>query len=298
MVDFILGIDGGGTGCRAALANSEGQVLGRGHSGAANIRTDLTGACAHIIEAANQALNAAGLDPELISHIPAVLGLAGTNIGPYRQQLQTLLPFRESRIESDAKIALEGAIGSHDGAIAIFGTGSVYMLRRNGVVSSTGGWGFQLGDQASGARLGRDLLEQTLLAYDDIIHASPLTRDIMAAFNNDPALLVEFTIDARPGDYGRFAPKLFDHAAQEDAVAQFIIGKAVADIEAVLNTLNLHENEPLCLLGGLAELYAPLLGPRYQALLQKPKGDALSGALHIAKRSFSHQPASERGENT
>ncbi|TIU60191.1 MAG: N-acetylglucosamine kinase, partial [Mesorhizobium sp.] len=39
---FVLGIDGGGTSCRAALATVDGVVVGRAKSGAANIRTDLT----------------------------------------------------------------------------------------------------------------------------------------------------------------------------------------------------------------------------------------------------------------
>ncbi|TIM62324.1 MAG: N-acetylglucosamine kinase, partial [Mesorhizobium sp.] len=63
---FVLGIDGGGTSCRAALATADGTVVGRAKSGAANIRTDLTGARANIVEAARQAFVAAGQDPELI----------------------------------------------------------------------------------------------------------------------------------------------------------------------------------------------------------------------------------------
>ncbi len=43
-MNFVLGIDGGGTSCRAALATVDGAVVGRAKSGAANIRTDLTGA--------------------------------------------------------------------------------------------------------------------------------------------------------------------------------------------------------------------------------------------------------------
>ena len=56
-------------------------------------------------------------------------------------------------------IALEGAIGDGDGAMAILGTGTAYMVRRNGEARPIGGWGFQVGDQGSGARIGRDLLE-------------------------------------------------------------------------------------------------------------------------------------------
>lgn len=294
-MDFILGIDGGGTGCRAALATLDGQVLARGGSGAANIRTDLTSARAHIVEAARRAFIEAGKDPELIAGAPAVLGLAGANVGTYRQQLRAILPFRESRVESDAEIALEGAIGAGDGAIAVLGTGSAYRVRRGGVSRPVGGWGFQVGDQASGARIGRDLLEQTLLACDGICEASPLTREIMAVFRDNPEDVVEFTVAAKPGDYGGFAPKVFDHAARGDAVARRIVDKAVADVEGALGALDLREGDALCLLGGLAGLYAPLLAPRYRALLREPKGDALIGAVRMAARVFGHDAEAEDG---
>ncbi|MEW6631265.1 MAG: BadF/BadG/BcrA/BcrD ATPase family protein, partial [Pseudomonadota bacterium] len=78
---FVLGIDGGGTSCRAALAAADGVIIGRAKSGAANIRTDLTGARTNIVEAARLAFIAAGEDPELIPQTPAILGLAGANVG-------------------------------------------------------------------------------------------------------------------------------------------------------------------------------------------------------------------------
>ena len=71
---FVLGIDGGGTSCRAALATLSGGIIGRGKSGPANIRTDLTGARENIVDAARQAFLDAGKDPALIPEIYAVLG--------------------------------------------------------------------------------------------------------------------------------------------------------------------------------------------------------------------------------
>ena len=150
-MNFVLGIDGGGTSCRAALATGDGEVIGRAKSGAANIRTDLTGARTHIVESARQAFIAAGQNPDLIPQTPAILGLAGANVGTYRQQLEAILPFSQSRVETDAEIALEGAVGSGDGAMAILGTGTAYMARKNGKSRAIGGWGFQVGDQGSGA---------------------------------------------------------------------------------------------------------------------------------------------------
>jgi glucosamine kinase len=285
-LEFVLGIDGGGTSCRAALAMADGGVIGRAKSGAANIRTDLTGARENIVEAARRAFLDAGQDPERIPETPAVLGLAGANVGTYKQQLEAILPFAKSRVETDAEIALEGAVGSGDGAMAILGTGTAYMARKNGKALAIGGWGFQVGDQGSGARIGRDILEQTLLAHDGIRPGSPLTNEMLAVFRNDPQDVVEFTTNAKPGDFGGFAPKVFEHAARGDIVAKWIVDKAVADVEGALNVLELDDNDPLCLLGGLAPLYAPLLSARYRALLKPPKDDALGGAVSMAARYF------------
>ncbi|OBQ83455.1 N-acetylglucosamine kinase [Mesorhizobium sp. WSM3873] len=291
---FVLGIDGGGTSCRAALATADGAVVGRAKSGAANIRTDLTGARANIVEAARQAFVAAGEDPELIPETPAILGLAGANVGTYRQQLEAILPFSKSRVETDAEIALEGAVGSGDGAMAILGTGTAYMARKAGKSRAIGGWGFQVGDQGSGARIGRDLLEQTLLAYDGIRLGSPLTDAMLAVFRNNPEDVVEFTTNAKPGDFGGFAPKVFEHAEKGDLVANWILDKAVADVEASLGALELADDAPLCLLGGLAPLYAPRLSARYQALLKAPLDDALGGAVQMAARIFTGKSGGAR----
>lgn len=285
-MDFVLGIDGGGTSCRAALATPGGRILSRVKSGAANIRTDLTGALENITEAARQAFVAAGVDAGLLSQTPAVLGLAGSNVGTYKQRLEAILPFAANVVETDALIALEGAVGEGDGAMAILGTGTAYMVRRDGKTRSVGGWGFQVGDQGSGGRIGRDLLEQTLLAHDGIRPGSALTDEILAIFRNDPQVLVEFTANAKPGDYGGFAPKVFEHVARGDAVAIWIVDKAVADVEAVLTALDLRDGTPLCLLGGLAPLYAPRLSPRIRALLKEPEQDALGGAVSLAARLF------------
>ena len=282
----MLGIDGGGTSCRAALATASGDIIGRGKSGPANIRTDLTGARENIVDAARQAFADAGKDPAGIPQTYAVLGLAGSNVGTYGQQLETILPFARSRVETDALIALEGAVGEGDGAMAILGTGTAYMVRRNGATRAIGGWGFQVGDQGSGGRIGRDLLEETLLAHDGIRPSSPLTDAMLAVFRNSPEDVVEFTITAKPGDYGGFAPKVFDFAAKGDAVAESILSRAVAAIEASFGALDLDGKSPLCLLGGLAPLYAPRLSQRYRAMLKDPERDALGGAVAMAARLF------------
>ncbi len=179
--------------------------------------------------------------------------------------------------------------------MAILGTGTAYMARKNGKSRAIGGWGFQVGDQGSGARIGRDLLEQTLLAYDGVRAGSPLTQAMLAIFRNNPEDVVEFTTNAKPGDFGGFAPKVFEHAEKGDSVANWILDKAVADVEASLGALDLaRRRDPLCLLGGLAPLYAPRLSARYRALLKPPLDDALGGAVQMAVRLFARTAEAAR----
>ena len=286
-MEFMLGIDGGGTGCRAALATASGEIIGRGRSGPANIRTDLTNARENIVDATRQAFAEAGRDDASIIRTGAVLGLAGSNVGTYARQLETILPFSQSLVVSDALIALEGAIDDErDGAIAILGTGTAYLARREGETRAIGGWGFQVGDQGGGSRIGRALLEETLLAHDGIRPASPLTLEILAAFHDDPQELVEFTVFAKPGDFGGFAPKVFEFADKGDPVADEILRHATDAVEAAFVALDLKERAPLCLLGGLAPLYAARVSQRFQAILEPPRNDALGGAVAMAVRLF------------
>ena len=65
MPDYLIGIDGGGTSCRAAVATADGVVVGSAKSGPANILTDLDGALENIIKAAKGAFANAWLDPRI-----------------------------------------------------------------------------------------------------------------------------------------------------------------------------------------------------------------------------------------
>lgn len=283
---YLLGIDGGGTTCRAALATADGTVIARAKSGSANIHTNFAGARENIIDAARQAFAEAGIDLARMSEARAVLGLAGANVGTHGRQLEATLPFARSRVETDAMIALEGAVGGGDGAIAILGTGTAYLGRRDGVARPIGGWGFLIGDHGSGAQLGRELMERTLLAYDGVGPASPLTDEILAVFQGDPGNVVSFAATAKPGDFGGFAPKVFEHAAKGDAVAEAILARGQTIIEASLTRFALGPNEPLSLLGGLAPLYEPRLSEPLRRLVRPPLQDALGGALSMARRFF------------
>src|ERR1700742_3907003 len=112
---FLIAVDGGGTSCRAVIAARDGTHLGEGLAGAANIATSLETARDNIVEAAGLAARQAGLPEGRINESAAVLGLAGANIGGNAHRIASLLPFRISHVETDARIALHGAFAGEDG---------------------------------------------------------------------------------------------------------------------------------------------------------------------------------------
>ncbi len=282
MTELAIGIDGGGTSCRAAVADRMGNVIGLGKAGPANILSDLENSLVNIVESARQALRDAGFGDETASTISAVVGVAGANVGDYGTRIEKALPFGDGRVVTDALISLQGALGDADGIVGAVGTGSVYNARREGKLHGIGGWGSIVGDQASGARLGRDLLERALLAYDKVRATSPLTEKIMAEYGNDPERVVEFAHTARPRDFARYAPTVFEAAEAGDAIAIEIVREAADAIDASLDALSWPECPTICLLGGLARPYHPWLADRHKTLLAEPKADALQGAVDLA----------------
>ncbi len=287
MTDYILGIDGGGTSCRAAVARPDGAILGRGKSGAANILTDPNNAIISITEAAKAAYRDAGLDEAGVNGASAFLGLAGTNVGDLTRYVHDRLPFRHTAIDSDGLIALQGAIGDEDGAVAILGTGSIYMGRKDGTVRYIGGWGFTVGDLGGGARLGHALLQEALLAFDGVHPRSPVTNAVIEEFKNDPRGIVEFARLSKPGDFGRFAPLLFDHAKQGDAQAIAIVETGATAVNESLDAIMALAGAPrLCLLGGLAPLYPQWLSEKHRSILIEAEADALTGAVALAAKGY------------
>lgn len=288
MGGYLIAVDGGGSTCRAALAAHDGRILARGRAGPANIATDPGEAAASIAEAARAAIADAGLPADTIRDCAALLGLAGARqVTATAQTFLGDLPFSRSELTGDAEIALEGALGSGDGVMAILGTGSAFLARCGDEIRSVGGWGLHLADQGGGARLGREALRTALLARDGVRPHGPLSQALLAAFDDDPAQMVAFAGTARPADFGRFAPQVFDAADAGDPDANGLLQTAVADVCEMIAHLDWPDGPRIVLMGGLAPLYARHLPPVLRGRLSEPQGDALDGAVRLAVRTFS-----------
>lgn len=273
---YFLGIDGGGTGCRAAIADASGRVIGQGTAGPANISIEIEGPCANILAAARAALREAGRGH--LDELTAVLGLAGANVTAHARSLHAMLPFGRSRIVTDAVTAATGALGGGDGIVAAMGTGSVLAVQAGGEMRQYGGRGFVLGDEGSGAVLGRALLTEALRAEDGFAPMSPLLQAVLDELGGIEGV-ISFGFRARPAEFGAFAPRI---VTGTDPAAQRIMAAAVAEIGAMIDRLQAGRGLPVVFLGGLGAHYAQRLAGRWP--IRAPQASGLEGALLLARQ--------------
>jgi glucosamine kinase len=274
-MSLYLGIDGGGTGCRAAVADARGRVLGAAEAGPANIASDPAGSAANILRAARAALQAAGGGD--MADLRAGLGLAGANAAGAPERLRDVLPFARVRVVTDAITAVKGALGAEDGIVAAVGTGSVFAVQRAGSIRQIGGRGLLLGDEGSGAWIGRALLSRALRAEDGFVPVTPLLAAIIAELGG-PDGVVAFSLTARPADYAAFAPRVL---ADPDPAARAVMEQAIADVRDSIDVLQAGAAMPVVFLGGLGPAFAARLSGRWPVM--PARGTALDGALMLAR---------------
>jgi glucosamine kinase len=282
----FLGIDGGGTGCRAAIADASGRIIGQGIGGPANISIETESACTNILAAVRIALGEAARDSARqdrawqgkLEDLTAVLGLAGANVTASARRLQAMLPFRRTRIVTDAATAAAGALGIADGIVAAMGTGSVFAVQSGGQMRQYGGRGFLLGDEGSGAVLGRALLAEALRAEDGFAPMTPLLQAILDELGGIEGV-ISFGLHARPVEFGAFAPRV---VAGGDPAAERILATAAAEIGGMIDSLQAGRDLPVVFLGGLGAHYAQRLAGRWT--IRAPLGSGLDGALLLARQ--------------
>lgn len=279
---LFLGVDGGGSGCRVRLTDADGHMLAEAASGPANIALDPEGACANILTASTKAVVAAfpGQSPaDVMAGITAGLGLAGTVAAGAGDWLAARLPFARAVIESDAYTSTLGALGGQDGIVAAMGTGSVFAALRGGAYRQIGGWGFLLGDEGSGAVLGRRLVALALRAGDGLAAMTPLLARVLDRHGGAHGT-VAWAIAARPADFAALAPDLF---TSDDPAATAVLEVAGEEVAASIAHLQGPGALPVAWTGGLGPLWAARLGDRWPCVA--PIGSALDGALLLARRS-------------
>jgi glucosamine kinase len=282
--ELFLGVDGGGTRCRARLCNAAGGLLAESQAGPANIRFGLAQAFASLHDVTVACLEQARLSSRDLPRITACLALAGAtepdDLAAAKLHEQS---FGRAILTSDAHAACVGAHDGRDGAVLIIGTGSIGWAVLRGRHHRVGGWGLPISDEGSGAWLGCETLRRVLMAHDGRIPWSPFLRAVFEQFGSDPHAIVSWVARALPRDLGSLAPTVVEHAARNDPAAAELMRLAASHLDAVAARLNALGATRLALLGGLAPFMREWLSVEARRHLVSPAGDAVDGALQLAR---------------
>lgn len=283
---LYLGIDGGGTKCRALIIRGD-EVLGVGDGGPANPYHGVARSLESIDNAADSALRHAGLPREVKSQLVAGLGLAGVNLpSVYQLVSQAEHPFKAVYLTTDLHIACIAAHARDDGAVIVAGTGSCGFSHVQGESLVLGAHGFPLGDVGSGAWMGLEAVKAVLLASDDLGPATQLTELLAEQLQARGLMIVERLNGAKSSDYARLAPLVFHAADSGDEVALGIVTQGAAYLDAVAHRLWQTQPPRMAMLGGVSRRIVDWMDSEIVARMSQPLQPPEYGAVHYARTCY------------
>jgi glucosamine kinase len=282
---IFIGIDGGGTKCKARLEDAQGNLLAEATAGPANAARNLTGSVDAVLEASQKVIAKANIKGLTVNNIHAGIGLAGINIPQVKQAfLKQSLPFASWHVTTDLHIACLGAHLGQDGAIVIVGTGSSGIAIHNSQHLEIGGHGFVIGDKGSGAWLGKMAISHCLETLDGLVPKNLLCEHIMSLLNCDNAYdLVNLTLEAKPAFYATMAPLIFQLAANQQEDALLLVNQAATYINKICQRLLSGNLDRLSLIGGITQPLIPYLDSQLQTIIQPAKATPEQGAILYSK---------------
>ncbi|ATZ22464.1 N-acetylglucosamine kinase [Streptomyces lavendulae] len=306
---LVLGIDGGGSTLRAAVADARGgPPLAMSAAGAGNARsvpeTVLAERLAQVVAEAVPPGRAADVRCVVAgfagSGVPGRAGDRGQGVAGRALSAALLrngVTGARVRVAADSEIAFAGAPGTPpDGLVVISGTGAAAARMRDHRLAATAdGCGWLTGDDGSGFWIAREGVRRALRAADGRGPATLLVDRLAEAFDApaaDPVsvrfALVDGALAASGPALARYCPVVVGAAVDGDAVAGRILDEAADLLAESARALRPRHGEPLVTAGGLLGRRGPLLerftrrASRWE-LVPHPVRDGLAGAVALAR---------------
>jgi len=229
---FYLALDVGGTKTEYVLAD-ETSELARVRGGTIKrMRTDATTATQNLDKALAELTALTGVSVKSVAC--SCVGAAGITVALVTDWIREAFAQRVGGsliLVGDVEIALDAAFFGGPGVLVMAGTGSNVAGRTTtGDLTTAGGWGPALADQASGNRIGHQALRDTFLAIDEG-HASTLLPAILELWQlSDLDSLIGYANQIPAPDFSRLAPLVVKCAADGDAVAQSVLRREAEDL--------------------------------------------------------------------
>ncbi|MCX8514178.1 MAG: hypothetical protein ORN24_01270 [Burkholderiales bacterium] len=278
MLDYKIGIDGGGSKTRAILLNSQQQIIDSYTTTSSNIRYDISLAYTAITTCIDYFLAKHGLT---VTNTTIGIGIAGYSVAKNQTQLLLQLQHKYNvpiKLASDCHIALLAVHGNNNGAILICGTGVVGYIADNQQHTQIGGWGFPQGDLGGAAHLGLLVSQFLCQAIDKVIPWSPLLETLYRNLGAAPEACKAYLINAKISDFASLA-QYIKHQ-NNDIYAQQIRNIGLINIRNyVMAIYKLNSQIQLSILGGLAPYYYPDLITEFPNLTLSTVEPAIGATL-------------------
>ncbi len=310
-MQFVFGIDGGGTSARLRIESLGGDRLFYAEGGSTNPNSNSWESVNAVLKTLfDKAYREASLRPQDCA--AGFAGSAGIDRPADREPFETALRAAAALsgtcavgVGNDAEPALAGAIGDIEGLLLIAGTGSIaYGRSHDGLAVRAGGLGHLLGDEGSGFRVGFDAIVRSLRSIEGRDLPTKLMDEALAYFGlKEPADFVTY-IYSKPIDktfIGGFTPIVADCRDRGDPLALDIFDQAARELESLVLSVDHRlaghiQNERLALRGGSIEhdavlraaLTGKLAASAPQITIVPAKADAATGACILARSLLSH----------
>jgi N-acetylglucosamine kinase-like BadF-type ATPase len=303
-MSYYIGVDGGASKTEAIVVDENGSKIGAGLAGGSNhLRVGIEEATRNVERAVNIALREAHIAINDVEY--AYCGIAGSDHPAHRKRvvdsLRVFFPRGNFIVDTDARIALTGAVGFGAGIVVISGTGSVAFGRNEaGEEARSGGWGPTLGDEGSGFWIAREGLSAIVRAHDGRGFATTMTDLLCNQYDMcspDDLPRFVYATTTHVDDIARYGKLVIEAAQAGDALALDILGRAGSELAhcvlAIARKLHLTDSEfPVAYVGGAFHAGELLLNPmrlRLQrdapgATLQPPRLPPVEGAAMMAMR--------------
>jgi N-acetylglucosamine kinase-like BadF-type ATPase len=212
----IIGIDAGGTKTYAAVINREKNILFTFKTGPGNVSVHYPEAKNNIAEAINACLSS----PHGEKCNAIVAGIAGIGSGNIKRKLHKDLSKLFSLpilIINDAELSYYSMFDRKEGVLAIAGTGTVIIGRKNGVFKTVGGWGHLLGDEGSAYDIAIKSLKILATEFEQGSLTSKFSKTIADKYRLHKAeLLKEYVYSSTKSGISKISSFVYEMAKKGD----------------------------------------------------------------------------------
>ncbi len=288
MIDYLIGVDGGGTGTRVRVArtkDAELATIAQATGGPSALSRGIDNAWATIDGVVAEAFATLGIDSVPKASCAIGCGLAGVHNKEWAAQFIAANPgYAALALDTDGFTTLMGAHGGRPGAIVAIGTGSVgESMLLDGTKVEVGGWGFPAGDEASGAWMGLRALNHIEQVLDGRVEGRAFAHEVIAFCGGSRDAVQVWLGRANQTAYAGLARFVVAHG-ETDPVARAILEHAGQEVASIADALDRSATLPLALCGGLGEALRAWLPAYTLARCVPAQGDSAAGALRMIAR--------------